>query len=61
MPCLIWWDDNDDDGWVKKDHGSSSFVKEGFEFERLLLFNRAKSEVYLIWNSESVANCEHPF
>jgi hypothetical protein len=29
MPCVILWDDNDDDGWVKKDHGSSSFVKEG--------------------------------
>jgi hypothetical protein len=33
MPCLILWDDNDDDGWVKEDHGSSSFVKEGLNLK----------------------------
>jgi hypothetical protein len=31
MPCLILWDDNDDAGWVKKDHGS--FVKEGLNMK----------------------------
>jgi len=56
MPYIVgwqWW-------WWVGDKRSWIFIicKGGLEFERLPLFNRTKSEVYLIWNLESVENWE---